>query len=547
MNRELDDFGPSRVERSAPARARRRAAGAFTPSVALFAVLVGVVLLVPLCAIAQTQSELPFDVVLALDNSGSMKTNDPEKLMRPAVLAFAARLPQDTSLGIVVFDTVSRLALGLSPVSEEGFTGKTQRALERVDYRGQWTDIPGAVERSMYELREHGRPASRRVIVLFTDGYVDLGDPARNRSRAAWLRSDLIAEAKRESVMIFGIAFTEGADFELIQSVSQQTDGAHFRILSAAEIGGVFGGVTDRIRQLRAEHLAPDRVIPSSGHQVPGGGAVHGNSVPVWWLAAGLGALLVASGMGRWWWVRTTSPPVPATMQDCAERAKIYTVDKRSFKVGRVRHKGLRKNDLVIPGKHIGRAHAAIRFRKGYFFIKDDGSVNGTFVNGVKLKPGQFQQLKNEDVLRFDRYEFLFGAVAGVVAGGASVVTEPAPEPDYHQPLEAALPKGPSVAQPPVGKARVETIPPPNYDSGRSRAMSEEKLEPAAPGTSNLSETCLGCDKEVPSGEMRLWRGFRICGACETTALVLQSGQVDAYVKNLENKRLRRLQTVEKL
>jgi len=46
---------------------------------------------------------------------------------------------------------------------------------------------------------------------------------------------------------------------------------------------------------------------------------------------------------------------------------------------------------------------------------------------------------------------------------------------------------------------------------------------------------------------MRIWHSYKICGECETNALSLPSGQVDTYVKNLENKRLRRLQTVEKL
>jgi len=506
-------------------------------------------LLVPTCASAQARSDLPFDVVLALDNSGSMKKNDPENLMRPAVLTFAARLPQDTRLGIVVFDTISRLALDLSPVSEAGFTEKTQHALERVDYRGQWTDIPGAVERSLYELRQHGRPASRRVLVLFTDGFVDLGDPARNRSRGDWLRSDLISEAKRESVMIFGIAFTEGADFELIQSVSQQTGGAHFRILSASEMAAVFGSVTDRIRQLRAEQAAPVQPIPSPGRPMPASGYTdRGSSIPVKWLAVGLAALAIACGLWLWW-ARSTAPPVPATLQDCSERAKIYAVDKRTFRVGRVRHKGLRRNDLVVPGKHVSRTHAEIRFRNGDFYIKDDGSVQGTFVNGVKLKPGQVERLKNEDVLRFDRHEFLFGAVVGVAAGSASVVTEPAPDPEDQQPPRRAVLPTPQPAPqtPVVAKPRVATVPPPGYEVGALGVLSGEEPAPAASGSSELNEMCLGCDKGVSSGQMRIWHSYKICGECETNALSLPSGQVDTYVKNLENKRLRRLQTVEKL
>ena len=527
----------------------RRHAAALSPAflgVFFFAVLS---LLTPICASTQEQSDVPFDVVLALDNSGSMKRNDPDRVMGPVVSAFAARLPQDTRLGIVVFDKTAGLALTLSSVSEPGFTEKIEHALERVNYRGQWTDIPGAVERSLYELREHGRPASHRVIVLFTDGFVDLGDPARNRSRGEWLRSDLTAEAKRESVMIFGIAFTEDADFELIQSVSQQTGGAHFRILKASEMADVFERLTDSIRQLRAEHTTQGGQVRSPGQRLPiAGDSGQGRSVPLLWLGIGLATLLVACGLWLWW-VRSTAPAVPATLQDCGERAKIYSVDKRVFRIGRVRHKGLRRNDLVIPGKHVSRAHAEILFRNGNFYVKDDGSLHGTFVNGVKLNPRQIERLKNGDILRFDAYEFLFGAVAAVAVGGASVLTEPAPEPNYYQPPPGAptLIGHPGAPTPVAGKAKFATVPPPGFEDGISAPLSAEEPSREVAKSSKLSEICLGCDKLVPSGQMRMCHGYRICGECEAAALTLQSGQVEGYIKSLETKRLRRLQTIGNL
>jgi len=282
--------------------------------------------------------------------------------------------------------------------------------------------------------------------------------------------------------------------------------------------------------------------MPASGY------TDRGSSIPVKWLAVGLAALAIACGLWLWW-ARSTAPPVPATLQDCSERAKIYAVDKRTFRVGRVRHKGLRRNDLVVPGKHVSRTHAEIRFRNSDFYIKDDGSVQGTFVNGVKLKPGQVERLKNEDVIRFDRHEFLFGAVVGVAAGSASVVTEPASDREDQQPPRGTVPPAPQTASPMpvVVKPRVETVPPPGYAAGAAGALSGERSTPAAPESSKSTEMCLGCDKEVPSAQMRIWHGYRICGECETSALSLPSGQVDAFVKNLENKRLRRLQTVEKL
>ena len=40
--------------------------------------------------------------------------------------------------------------------------------------------------------------------------------------------------------------------------------------------------------------------------------------------------------------------------------------------------------DLVIHEPTISRAHAAVGFREGSFFVQDLGSTNGTFLNGSR-------------------------------------------------------------------------------------------------------------------------------------------------------------------
>jgi pSer/pThr/pTyr-binding forkhead associated (FHA) protein len=43
-------------------------------------------------------------------------------------------------------------------------------------------------------------------------------------------------------------------------------------------------------------------------------------------------------------------------------------------------------NDLTIIHKHVSRHHAIITFRSGVFHINDLGSVNGTFVNDLRVE-----------------------------------------------------------------------------------------------------------------------------------------------------------------
>ena len=56
--------------------------------------------------------------------------------------------------------------------------------------------------------------------------------------------------------------------------------------------------------------------------------------------------------------------------------------------------------DTVLAEATISRAHAAIGYDEGSFFIQDLGSTNGTLVNGAKVDR---QPLKNGDEIRMGR------------------------------------------------------------------------------------------------------------------------------------------------
>lgn len=56
--------------------------------------------------------------------------------------------------------------------------------------------------------------------------------------------------------------------------------------------------------------------------------------------------------------------------------------------------------DVVLAEATISRAHAAIGFDEGAFFVQDLGSTNGTMVNGARTER---QTLKDGDEVRMGR------------------------------------------------------------------------------------------------------------------------------------------------
>ena len=59
------------------------------------------------------------DVILVLDNSGSMKKNDPNFLASRAVTEFISSLDAATRIGIIIFDQVVSLVMPLTQLSVE--------------------------------------------------------------------------------------------------------------------------------------------------------------------------------------------------------------------------------------------------------------------------------------------------------------------------------------------------------------------------------------------------------------------------------------------
>jgi len=91
------------------------------------------------------------DIVLVLDNSGSMKPLDPQFLIKEAVERFVEGMPDDARLSLVIFDE-QLLASPLVFVSDRD---ARRVNLAQLNFRGPWTNTPAAVERAIQELKRN--------------------------------------------------------------------------------------------------------------------------------------------------------------------------------------------------------------------------------------------------------------------------------------------------------------------------------------------------------------------------------------------------------
>lgn len=169
-----------------------------------------------------------------------------------------------------------------------------------------------------------------------------------------------------------------------------------------------------------------------------------------------------------------------------------YKLSKKSVMLGRVAGTQTDLLDyLVIPQSTVGRRHALIEYKDYGFWIKDQGSINGTFINDRLINAET--RLKHGDKVRLHKYEFEF--IIPDMAGDAATVVSAAPAADF---IEEADADAAEAAKPGdeffdisggLDQAEVDTV--------DASGMVDSILEETAGGAASQDETLLPGDSDI--------------------------------------------------
>lgn len=383
--------------------------------------------------LVEEKVQLIKDVILVLDNSGSMKQNDPRFLTKHAVIEFINNLDKSTRAAIVIFDQEVRMAVPLTEVSSVSKQALLD-SLSQINYRGLYTNSPAAIESAIYDLKNNGRQEARKIIVFMTDGIVDTGNIDRDLEKTKWLKEDLAADAADVGIKIFGIAFTENADFELIQSLAQKTDGEYYRALMAGDLRNVFSKlntlinkpdepVATRESETKIIEKIVERVVEPAPEpiviEVPIGQAQledEADRKRSLLILVALSVLILAVIAMVLMLLRGSKSR--SRDEETAEEAYLndihgitgqasFALGNKPTMLGRVAGKDAEYlNYFVIPETTIGRRHSLIEYKDFSYWIIDQGSINGTFVNDRAVTSEV--RLKHGDIVRLHKIEFEF-------------------------------------------------------------------------------------------------------------------------------------------
>ena len=184
-------------------------------------------------AAAGRQPGRALNLVLLLDNSGSMVRADRVRILHESLRVLATQLQPQDKLSVVTFARTPRL--WADGVAGDKAGEVTARVGEITPQGG--TNLSAALDLGYATARKHFQPGSINRVVLLTDGAANLGDvnPDALKQKVETNRQQGIA------LDCFGIGW-EGYDDTLLEALSRNGDGRYGFINSPEEAATEFAG-----------------------------------------------------------------------------------------------------------------------------------------------------------------------------------------------------------------------------------------------------------------------------------------------------------------
>lgn len=204
-----------------------------------------------------TADNMSFDVIFAIDGSGSMKKSDALKLRLTAGRLFTEMTYSNTSrAGFVQFTNIIMDSQGLTDLSTEDSKASFRDRLSGLQdsVKGSWdTDISLGLTQALNLLKEGDSFNGDRnpMIILLSDGNTDLPNGPRTVEKSNAELTGTLSEAASLGVPIYsiGLNYDGKLDVDYMQNIANQTGGAFYNITTATDFNkymtDIFGNVAD--------------------------------------------------------------------------------------------------------------------------------------------------------------------------------------------------------------------------------------------------------------------------------------------------------------
>ncbi len=215
--------------------------------------IIGTILVMSLSfpAYAQEKADEDKSIIFLLDTSGSMKTNDPERLAIDSIAQLIYTLPTNYRVGLVAYSSEMTVKTELVDNSSRS---EIMKAAESVDYNG-YSNAGVGLQCAVDFLKEDA--AKEKYIILLSDGEILMDDDAVTKESLQNYKN-AIQQAKNEDITIHVIGLgkeMEDMDNEIF-AAADETGGSSYYTSQAANIQAAVDSVLDDDLQIKQSTVA---------------------------------------------------------------------------------------------------------------------------------------------------------------------------------------------------------------------------------------------------------------------------------------------------
>ncbi len=229
------------------------------------------------------------DAVLVIDSSGSMKQTDPKDYRKPAARMFLSLMGRHDRIGIISFSDSAEVLAELSEIDRKDGIQRLGRAIDQVHSRGAHTNLRDALAKAFELLKQS--PRRQKLIVIMTDGKMDVGDHEKDALLVAELQSALVPDIRKDDIRIHTLAFSDQSDQELLREIARLGGGAYLMARSPRSLHLDFASVFERVK-------SPDS-IPVQNDSFVVDDSVREMTVMVTKKAAGTSVIIISPSGGE--------------------------------------------------------------------------------------------------------------------------------------------------------------------------------------------------------------------------------------------------------
>ncbi|AIQ67110.1 vWA domain-containing protein [Paenibacillus graminis] len=177
------------------------------------------------------------DVVMVIDDSGSMMQSDPDNSRYKAAESLVQRMDEDNKVAVVTFSQDATVVQPLIPLSSSANREQVTSVINSLKTTDGGTNISGALTEAMGVINSDNQSGRGAMVILLSDGFSQF-DTSKELTEYV---------DRGIAVNTIGLALDDPSGSALLQDIATTTGGQYYDVTKADLLGGVFQQIYDRL------------------------------------------------------------------------------------------------------------------------------------------------------------------------------------------------------------------------------------------------------------------------------------------------------------